>query len=208
MIKLPLLFILLLSLSTAVFAQSDWQLTKSDDGILIYTRRVPSTKFKEVKVNFEVDGTADQLINVLQDVTHQNTWSYGTKSTRLIGKKGNDTILYYSEIALPWPLSNRDLVIQLSFAKDSLNHVLHIRAKSLSGVLPKYPDLVRIPYSLATWEVLQLPGKRLKIEYFLSADPGGALPGWLVNMGATVGPNNSFRKLREKIAQLNHHKPD
>ena len=83
----------------------------------------------------------------------------------IIYYSSNFYIIYYSEIALPWPLSNRDAVIQISFAKDTVNNLLHIRAKSIPGVIPKYPDLVRIPNSLATWEVAQLPNKKLKIEY-------------------------------------------
>ena len=206
MTKIPLIFLLLISIPAIGFAQSGWQLARTDDGIMIYTRRIPSIKFKEVKVDFEMDATMDQLVNILQDIPKHNTWSYGTKRTYVISKKGKDTIIYYSEIALPWPLSNRDAVIQISFAKDTVNNLLHIRAKSIPGVIPQYPDLVRIPNSLATWEVAQLPNKKLKIEYILSADPGGDLPGWLVNMGATVGPNNSFRKLREQIAKMNHRK--
>ncbi len=206
MIKIPLFLLLFLSIPAISFAQSGWQLARTDDGIMIYTRRIPSAKFKEVKVDFEIDATEDQLITILQDIPRHNTWSYGTKRTYVISKKGKDTIIYYSEIALPWPLSNRDAVIQISFAKDSVNNLLHIRAKSVAGVIPQYPDLVRIPSSLATWDVTELPNKKLKIEYILSADPGGDLPGWLVNMGATVGPNNSFRKLRELIAKMNHRK--
>jgi hypothetical protein len=54
--------------------------------------------------------------------------------------------------------------------------------------------------------VTPLPDKKLRVEYVLSTDPGGAIPGWLVNLGATVGPVNSFRKLKEIINKKNHPK--
>jgi len=196
MIKNPLLITLLVFSAVAGFAQhGQWQLAKDDNGVKIYTRRLPNEKFKEVRAIFELNATEDQLTNVLKDIPHHNNWSYGTKKTYVISKRGKDTIVYYSEVALPWPLSNRDLVIELTFRKDTVTNVLHIQAKSIPGTVPHYPDLVRVPYSLATWEVTPLMGKKLKIEYILSADPGGSLPGWLVNLGATVGPGNSFRKL-------------
>jgi len=200
MIKKPLLLTILVLLSVAGIAQrSQWELAKNDGGILIYTRRLPDEKFKEVRAVFELGATEKQLVDVLQDIPHHNRWSYGTKTTYVISKKGKDTIVYYSEVALPWPLSNRDLVIELTFKRDTVNNVLHIQAKSIPGIVPRYPDLVRVPYSLATWEVKPLAGKRLKIDYILSTDPGGSLPGWLVNLGATVGPGNSFRKLKAII---------
>lgn len=191
-------------MSIAGFAQAKWQLAKDDNGTKIYTRRQPSEKFKEVRAIFELDATEDQLVSVLQDIPHHNAWSYGTKRTYLISRKGKDTIIYYSEVALPWPFANRDLVIELTFKKDTVNSVLHIQAKSIPGIVPRYPDLVRVPYSLATWEVTPVSDKKLRIEYVLSTDPGGSIPGWLVNLGATVGPGNSFRKLKEIINKKNH----
>ena len=184
-------------------AQGKWVLTKDQDGIKIYTRKLNTGKFKEVKVNFELAATENQLIGVLQNINHHKDWSYGTKRTYLISRKGKDTLIYYSEISLPWPLSNRDLVIELSFKKDTLNKMLHIRAKSIPGVVAVKSGLVRVPYSLASWDVTPMPNKVLKIEYILSADPGGALPAWLVNLSANVGPYNSFTKLRSIIQKQN-----
>jgi len=192
---------------TAGFAQPPkWQLAKNDNGIKIYTRRLQNEKFKEVRAIFELNATEEQLMGVLRDISHHNKWSYGTKKTYVISKKGTDTIIYYSEVALPWPLSNRDLVIELTFKKDTVNSVLHIQAKSIPGIVPRYPDLVRVPYSFAIWEVTPLATRRLEIEYILSADPGGALPAWLVNLGATTGPGNSFRKLKAIIAGMSSQK--
>ena len=184
-------------------AQGKWVLTKEEDGIKVYTRLLNTGKFKEVKVDFELDATESQLVGVLQDITHHKDWSYGTKRTYLINKKGKDTTIYYSEVSLPWPLSNRDLVIELSFKKDTVNNVLHIRAKSIPGIVPVKSGLVRVPSSLASWDVTEMPHHLLKIEYILSADPGGALPAWLVNLGASVGPYNSFTKLKAIIQKQN-----
>jgi len=200
-IKRPLLLIILLHTSFLCLAQGKWVLSKEQDGIKVYTRLLSTGKFKEVRVDFELNATENQLVNVLQDITHHKDWSYGTKSTYVISKKGKDTIIYYSEVSLPWPLSNRDLVIELSFKKDTLNNMLHIRAKSIPGIVPVKSGLVRVPSSLATWEVTILPNHLLKIEYILSANPGGALPAWLVNLGASVGPYNSFTKLKAIIAK-------
>lgn len=205
MVGKPLLSALLVCLCFSAFAQETWTLVKDQDGIKVYTRRIASEKFKEVRANFELNATEDQLIGVLQNIPHHKDWSYGTKRTFLISKKNKDTLIYYSEVSLPWPLSNRDLVIQLSFNRDTLDNTLHIRAKSIQGILPPKPDLVRVPFSLASWDVKILPNKLLAIQYTLSTDPGGALPAWLVNFAASVGPYNSFQKLKALISKENKH---
>lgn len=201
MIKRPVLIAVLISLSFLSRAQDKWQLVRNDDGIKVYTRRLNTEKFKEVRADFQLDASEDQLIGVLKNISHHKDWSYGTKRTFLISRENKDTLIYYSEVALPWPFSNRDLVIQLSFRKDTLNKVLHIQARSIPGVLPHMPNLVRVPFSLAVWDVKVLPNKVLNIQYTLSTDPGGAIPAWLVNFAASTGPYNSFRKLKELIGK-------
>lgn len=201
MIKRPVLIAVLISLSFLSRAQDKWQLVRNDDGIKVYTRRLNTEKFKEVRADFQLDASEDQLIGVLKNISHHKDWSYGTKRTFLISRENKDTLIYYSEVALPWPFSNRDLVIQLSFRKDTLNKVLHIQARSIPGILPHMPNLVRVPFSLAVWDVKVLPNKVLNIQYTLSTDPGGAIPAWLVNFAASTGPYNSFRKLKELIGK-------
>lgn len=201
MIKRPALIAVLISFSFLTRAQDKWQLVRNDDGIKVYTRRLNTEKFKEVRADFQLDASEDQLIGVLKNISHHKDWSYGTKRTFLISKENKDTLIYYSEVALPWPFSNRDLVIQLSFRKDTLNKVLHIQARSIPGILPPKPNLVRVPFSLAVWDVKVLPNKVLNIQYTLSTDPGGAIPAWLVNFAASTGPYNSFRKLKELIGK-------
>ncbi len=204
MVKKLLLLIILVCGSIAGFSQGAWQLIKDQDGIKVYTRRQENEKFKEVRADFELNASEDQLIALLQNISHQKDWSYGTKKTSLIKRKSKDTLIYYSEVSLPWPLSNRDLVIELSFKKDTLGKTVRIQAKSIPGILPPKPGLVRVPFSLAIWDVDAVPNKPLKIQYIFRTDPGGALPAWLVNFAASVGPYNSFHKLKEIIARQSH----
>ena len=201
MLKCPVFIIVLISLSFLASGQDKWDLIKDQDGIKVYTMRVQNEKFKQVRADFELKATEDQLISVLQNIPHQKDWSYGTKKTYLINKKSKDTLIYYSEVELPWPLSNRDLVIELSFKKDTVNKTLSIQAKSIPGVVPDNPKLVRVPYSLAQWDVKVQPNKLLKVSYTFKTDPGGALPAWLVNFAASTGPYNSFHKLREIMTE-------
>jgi hypothetical protein len=196
MIKRLLLLVLLIKLPGFALSQGKWQLVRDQDGIKVYTRRLTSEKFKEVRATFQVKGSEDQLIRLLQNIPIYKDWSYGTKRTFLISRKGRDSLIYYSEIELPWPLSNRDLVVELTFKRDTAARLLHIQAKNLPGIVPPGPRLVRVPFSLAEWNVKVLPNNILDIEYTLRTDPGGALPAWLVNMAATTGPYNSFQKLK------------
>jgi hypothetical protein len=137
-------------------------------------------------------------------VNHHKDWVYGTKVSHLIARKTHDTTIYYSEIALPWPVANRDIVVQLSFEQDTIQKILKIQARGIAGILPKKPNLIRVPYSLGLWNVTSLPNKKIKIEYMFSVNPGGALPVWLVNFTATAAPFNTFKKLKKLMENANY----
>jgi hypothetical protein len=189
-----------LTAQAVCFGQTKWELKRSEEGISVYTRKLDNDRYKEVKVSCETNGTAEKLIEILQDVKHHKDWVYGTKSAHIVSRKSRDTLVYYTEVDLPWPVSNRDLVVQLSYFWMSAK-VLKVEAKSFPEMLPKKPNLVRIPYSRGLWNVVSLPGNRLKIEYEFSVNPGGALPAWLVNYTASTGPLNTFKKLRERLVE-------
>jgi hypothetical protein len=187
----------LLLLPISSLAQDAWNLKKDADGIAVYTRKLNNEKYIEIKVATEFNSTAAKLTQILQDVTHQANWAYNTKKAFLLSRKNKDTLTYYSEVSLPWPVSNRDLVIQLCMSHDISDHVMLIQAHSVGNIYPVQPNLVRVPYSLGSWTVTTLNPNRIKIEYLLSVNPGGALPAWLVNCTAVTGPFNTFKKLKE-----------
>ncbi len=60
------------------------------------------------------------------------------------------------------------------------------------------------PYSLAVWKVTQAPNNKLNIDYTLSVDMGRNIPSWLVYATLTIGPYNSFVKLREVLKSRNN----
>jgi len=179
-------------------AQEKWNLRKNEHGIAVYSRMLNGEKYKEIRVVCEFKGTAENLIKVLQDVNNHKNWVYKTVRSYLISKKNKDTLFYYSEISLPWPVSNRDATVQLAVARDSVcNYIITVR--SLPNLLPNKPNIVRVPYSSAFYKVNTLPNNHIKIDYTLSVDPGGTIPAWIVNYTATVGPYNTFVKLRTLI---------
>ncbi len=193
------LTILLSIIQIICFSQEEWTLKKNENGIEVYTRKLNSEKYKEIRVICEMNGSADQLIKILQDVNHHKDWVYKTTKSYLISRKNKDTLFYYSQIDLPWPASNRDATVELAFAKDTANKKLNIAVRSIPNLLPEKQNIIRVPYSLGLYDVTTLPGNRIKIDYTLSVDPGGTLPAWLVNYTATIGPYKTFMKLKELV---------
>jgi hypothetical protein len=194
--KKPFFFVLILLFKLLpANAQGKWELKKDQNGIQIYTRDAVKGNIKELRVTCELDATRAQLISVLQNIGDYNSWVYSNKNSYILKIITPENIVYYTQSHLPWPIKDRDLVIELTISPTP--DVLNIQAKSIPEYLPKKANYIRVPYSLAVWKVTQAPDNKLKVDYTFSVDPGGSIPSWLVNATLTIGPYNSFAKLKD-----------
>jgi hypothetical protein len=192
--KLFIFSLLLFGLSASM-AQGKWELKKNENGIEVFTRKAAKGNIKELRVVCELDATKVQLINMLEDIGDYNSWVYSNKKSTVLKTITPQNIIYYTQSHLPWPIKDRDLIIELNIVPGA--DVLSIVAKSLPAYLPQNENYIRVPYSLAQWKVTQAPDNKLKVDYTFSVDPGGNIPSWIVNATLTIGPYNSFLKLKE-----------
>jgi hypothetical protein len=200
-----LLFVLPLMLFFAArgLAQGKWELKKNQNGIAVYTRTAVKGNLKELRVVCELDASEKQLIATLQDIGNYTKWVYGNKRSYILKTPNPETIIYYTEAHLIWPVKDRDLIVQLNIDQSDPKE-LKIVVKSLPQYLPVNKDFIRVPYSLALWNVTPVTENKLKVDYSFSIDPGGAIPAWLVNATMAIGPYNSFVKLKEVLKNVGH----
>jgi hypothetical protein len=191
------LFVALFSMLSCVMAQEKWDLKKDENGIEVYTRKAAKGNIKELRVVCQLDATEAQLLSALENIGDYNSWVYSNKKSTILKTLNSGSIIYYTQSHLPWPIKDRDLVVQLSI--NPTTDVLNIEAKSLPDYIPGEKDFIRVPYSLALWKVTQAPNNKIDVDYTFSVDPGGSIPSWIVNATLTIGPYNSFVKLREVL---------
>jgi len=192
-------FILLGFFSLPGRSQDDWKLKTDKDGINIFTRTFPDSKFKAIKVEVELDATLSQMVAVVLDVNTGAQWVYSTKSSVLLKQVSPSELYYYSEVSIPWPAANRDFIAELRAVQDSHSRVVTIYGPVFPDYLPVKKDIVRVRRSEGKWVISPLAKGRIKVEYTLRVDPGGDLPAWLVNLFVTKGPFESFKKLKEQL---------
>jgi hypothetical protein len=196
--------ILVVSWMPSLFAaaQSPWELRKDKDNIRIYSRSVTGCKFNELKAVFDLQGTLGQLRSVLSDVNNYKDWVYSTEFTKLIENRNDTEIVYYSRIAAPWPVSNRDFYSDTHIRMDPDNLQMHISSRNIENE-PLSNHLVRIPFLRAEWAIRALSPNIVHVEYTLAWNPGGSIAGWVANLFSTTGPYQSFSELKRKMTLLN-----
>jgi len=192
-LKFFIFFIVLMFALNATRAQDNWELRRKENGISIYSQR--HDKIVQLHLLTEFDSTPDDLTAQLQNINNYTNWVYGNKRSGIIKKINDRDIIYFTEAHLPWPIQDRDLVIELNIKPATATEPLTITAKSVDGILPPKKHFIRVPYSLAIWRITPVHGNKIKVDYTFSLDPGGSIPGWLVNMTIAKGPYESFLKL-------------
>jgi hypothetical protein len=184
-----------------IFAQTEWNLKKEKDGIAVYTAEVEDSKFKSVRVVCSFHANLSQLVAVLMQPNLQPKWVIATKQASLIKQLSTARIYYYAEAALPWPLNNRDMVIDLQMSQDPVTKLLTIHANTIDHILPAKEGKQRVPLSQATWLVQPIADNRISIDYQIKIDPGGGIPPWMVNLFITKAPLESFKNLSKMLLE-------
>lgn len=197
--RLFLLSFVLLMTAAVGAGQSDWKLTKSKNGINVYTSAVANSSFKAVKVECTISGTYAKLMALLQDVDGFEDWIYKTKKSKILKKNSPNDFIYYSETSMPIPFSNRDVVIRMQIKTDSLPKFLTIQGGHQLDLIPEIPGRQRITHYKASWKVTMPTANTIHIVYFMEVDPGGSLPAWLANSFADTGPYHTFSNLADKL---------
>lgn len=174
-------------------------LKKDKDGIKVYTCPSDTSKFRSLVAKFELENiTFTELERFLWNVDNYVNWQYNMVEASLLQKTDNQSIIYRSVVDAPWPVQNREMIVQLSVNKNLGPDQLVFSMHTVPTEYPIHEDLVRVPFSQASWTVKQVKNKLL-VTYQLNIDPGGYVPPMLVNLAMAEGPYESFRTLKKLL---------
>ncbi len=191
------LFFLFAILCTQAIGQKegDWKLKMDKEGIVVYSKSTAGSRFKAIKVECTFATTLSQLVKVLLDIKTTQEWLYSTKSCVLLKQVSPLELYYYSEVNIPWPLSNRDFVAHLKVVQDPHTKIVTMHGPAIEGYVPVKPTIVRVTHSESNWVITPIAKNLCRVEYILQVDPGGSIPVWLINLFAAKGPYETFKKL-------------
>jgi len=194
---------LLLVFALPLCAQNDWTILKVKDGIKISSRHSAASPFDDIRVELDLMGNIDQIEAILTDANEYKEWSYATKISRLVKSLGPGKFIYYTEIEVPWPATNRYFYANFELKKNLTERSMHVVAVNVPNYEPVPKDLVQVPLTRGTWNITTITNKSIHVDYTLEMNPGGSLPVWVLNLFSTKGPMESFENIKKKMAGLN-----
>ena len=196
------LFILMvffcLMLSCSMAAQS-WDFIREKDGIKIYTRMEAGKSLKSYRGVTDINAPAEKIFALLEDVNNTDWWDKNLTQIRVLLYEKYKRAQCYMVYNLPWPVTNRDLCVNVTITIDPVTGERKITTVSLNGVIPERNDMVRIKDFRQTWTIIPA-GKEMThviLEGFV--DPAGSIPDWISNMLINSSPVNTIRGVKERM---------
>ncbi|HEU5290484.1 MAG TPA: hypothetical protein VFU05_07585 [Cyclobacteriaceae bacterium] len=171
---------------------------KDKDGVKVYTCKSDTSKFRSLKAEFSIKGVPiSELKTFLFTVPKYLKWQYKVIESNLVKYINDNEMIYRVVIDAPWPLDNREMIVHFKAYIQNQNEA-NFYINTLPSDFPRNEDLIRVPYSQASWAITR-SNNTLQVIYKMNIDPGGYVPPLLVNIAMADGPHQSFRNLKKLI---------
>ncbi|NQY11360.1 MAG: hypothetical protein HRT71_17825 [Flavobacteriales bacterium] len=179
----------------------EWELARDNDGVKIYTKDSEASSFKAFKL-ITIIKCSDLAIpyGILKDIEKIPDWVQDVESIEVVKTLGPDHTIEYHKIGVPWPFSDRDMVIETSFVFDGDISFRKILKQKLN-FLDEKEDYVRIKLLEGYWLFEKINDNELRLTYEIIADPSGSLPSWVVNLFIVDGPFDTVTNLKKIIRE-------
>ena len=105
----------------------------------------------------------------------------------------------YHRTAAPWPIADRDAVVQINVTLDKIKKKATIRFKPSQTVQHTVSDkYVRMRIE-GYYDLEQVDESKTRVKYYVDADPGGWLPDWLIRLASEKSPLKTLQGLRRRV---------
>jgi hypothetical protein len=189
-------FILMISFPLA--AQS-WDFIKEKDGIKIYTRVETGRTLKSYRAVTDINAPVEKIFTLMEDINNTDWWDKKLTQIKVLLYEKDRRAQYYMVYDLPWPVTDRDLCVDVTITTDHVTGEHKINAVSLNGVIPERAGMVRIKDYVQTWTITPAGKETTHIVLEGFVDPAGAIPKWVSNMLIIESPIKAISGLRDAI---------
>lgn len=200
------LLVCLFLIPDGILSQNDWKLTKQENGISVYLRQGENSRFKELRSVVKIRTSLSSMVALLNDWDSYPQWVYRCGKSSTLKKISDTELIHYQTVLTPWPVDNRDFIVNVKLSQDPKTKTVHQKASPLPNYIPTVAGHTRITEFRASWTLTPLPDGYLNIEYQLLVNPGGNVPVWLVNLAVVDGPYETALHMMEWVKKEKYQK--
>ena len=195
--------LLVLLFPTAAFAGSGkWEYLGTEDGVRVSRMAVDGSDVLAFRSEMVADIAIGQLIAVFVDPNERKHWVDRYADHKVLDRTERSE-RYWIKFGLPFPVSDRDYVLQSDIEVDDAKRVFITRIKSVEDRRAPVNDCcVRATVHKTYYRFEPVPGSnktRLIVE--VHTDPKGLIPNWLVNRIQRDWPSTTLSGLVKRASR-------
>ena len=178
----------------------NWEEQTKEGGITIYTRPHPNSSFEAFKAVAILDAPLNNIMAVMANPSSCIEWVHGcTESYGFDVQSFNDRYAY-SVNDMPWPFKDRDYVIHIETTSKPESNKILMHMNASADKKERTDDYLRVSVAQTIYIFQATDDNKTKMIWLQHIEPGGVLPGWLVNSLIVDIPVKSLQAL-EQVAQ-------
>lgn len=191
-----LLLLMVAVLSVNVSGQENWKQQKDEDGIKVWTKDYPNSKFKQFKATVKIKAELENVVAVFLDIENMGAWYDRVEKVTMVEKVSEMEGIYKIDFELPWPVADRISAVRATLSYDPITKVVKVHTKYEDGVI-KDADRLVVTDMHSEWILTPVEGGYVEIFHKGYMHPAGSLPAWIANSGVREGPVKTLKALIE-----------
>ncbi|MBT7650033.1 MAG: hypothetical protein HN553_03550 [Opitutae bacterium] len=194
-----LLFVLLASISLLLGKETAWKKIRTEKGVSVYKADVQGrVAFRGIG---KMTGKPEQLISIIENPNGWKNWIENFKSGKLIEQINPSHKIFYQAIRSPFPFSDRDVVYESKILRDQPK-TIRVEMKSIPHPMAPSTIGVRINILFSRYQIEKVDDNTMFVTFETLSDPGGALPGFVVNWASASYPITLLEGLRNELKTI------
>jgi hypothetical protein len=179
----------------------EWKLRFQKEGISVYSSKRADSLFDELKGECLLDASLETVARVMLDVSSYPQWVADCREAQKFNCSDLYTCKLYFVLAMPWPVRDRDVVLQSST-------VIMLPQGRIVGSVYALPDelvpvqknRIRIKSMYGKWIFERISVDKTMATFITWTDPAGLIPAVIINIANVDIPYRTLKGL-QRIAK-------
>ncbi len=179
----------------------DWDLAMDQQQVQVWKGVQQDSAIKAFRARTVVRSSLAALVALFYDVDAAPDWiDHCQRVLTLRRDEAQHSYVLLMETHMPWPLANRDTLMQGHWWQDPKTLVVHLEARDADPALyPPRASFIRTRQLRSDWTFRPLGHGWVEVTTEGHVDPRGHLPAWAINIVLQEAPYNTMRNLQRII---------
>jgi START domain len=179
-----------------------WEKSSEAAGVVVYRKEFPGSPFRGIRGSGLVPAPPWKVALVLVDDARATEWVDSLDAAAVVNVVTPGEYVEYNHVSMPWPIADREFLTRVKLEHDARSGLTTITSEPEAQTrFPVRPKTIRGTLRGVYFLEPRDGGRSTYLTVELHSDPGGWLPGWLVNFFQGDWAESTIAGVRRQAAK-------